>query len=189
MNPIQPLTIWTNKKKEKHFSKLESKLYIMAEEQPVKENAMPEKKVKKKRKKKLLGFPGVMWAQLSPLNESEYFKENYGEDDYSLLLRATDDSRAAIVYVQKGGKIKIEQIKNKPEFVKPAKKATDAGITADTETFLKFGMGTVKPVPAILSGQLKLRGVFKVLRFKKYFGILRKIKLEKKAALEAQKQA
>lgn len=159
----------------------------MAEEQPVKENTMPVKK-KKKRTKKLLGFPGVMWAQLSPLNESEYFKENYGEDDYSLLLRATDDSRSAIVYV-KDGTIKIEQIKNKPEFVKPAKKATTAGITADTETFLKFGMGTVKPIPAILSGQLKLRGVFKVLRFKKYFGILRRIKLEKKAALEAQKQA
>ena len=104
------------------------------------------------------------------------------------MLRATDDSRSAIVYV-KGGTIKIEQIKNKPEFVKPAKKTTNAGITADTETFLKFGMGTVKPVPAILSGQLKLRGVFKVLRFKKYFGILRAIKLEKKAALEAQKQA
>ncbi len=159
----------------------------MAEEQPVKENTMPVKK-KKKRTKKLLGFPGVMWAQLSPLNESEYFKENYGEDDYSLLLRATDDSRSAIVKI-KAGKIVIEQIKNKPEFVKPAKKATTAGITADTETFLKFGMGTVKPIPAILSGQLKLRGVFKVLRFKKYFGILRKIKMEKKAALEAQKQA
>ena len=128
-----------------------------------------------------------MWAQLSPLNESESFKENFGEDDYSLLLTATDDSRAAIVKI-KAGKIVIEQIKNKPEFVKPAKKATTGGITADTETFLKFGMGTVKPVPAILSGQLKLRGVFKVLRFKKYFGILRAIKLEKKAALEAQKQ-
>jgi len=160
----------------------------MAEEQPVKENAMPEKKVKKKRKKKLLGFPGVMWGQLSPLNDSDIFAETYGEDDYSLLLHATDDSRAAIVKI-KGGKIKIEQIKSKPEFLKPAKKETDAGITASTETFIKFGMGTVKPVPAILSGQLKLRGVFKVLRFKKYFAILRRIKMEKKAALEAQKQA
>ncbi|QEE14424.1 SCP2 sterol-binding domain-containing protein [Promethearchaeum syntrophicum] len=157
----------------------------MAEEQPVKENIVPEKK--KKKKKKLLGFPSVMWAQLSGLNESEYFAENYGEDDYSLLLRATDDNRCAIVKV-KGGKIQVEQIKNKPEFVKPAKKETNGGITADTETFLKFGMGTVKPIPAILSGQLKIRGVFKVLRFKKYFGILRKMKLEKKAALEAQKQ-
>ncbi len=157
----------------------------MAETPKSTENIVPEKK--KKKKKKLLGFPSVMWAQLSPLNESDYFKEQYGEDDYSLLLNATDDRRAAIVYV-KDGTIKIEQIKNKPEFIKPAKKETNGGITADTETFLKFGMGTVKPVPAILSGKLKLRGIGKVLRFKKYFGILRKMKLEKKAALEAQKQ-
>lgn len=158
----------------------------MAEEQPVKENIMPEKK--KKKKKKLLGFPSVMWTQLSPLNDSEYFKENFGEDDYNLLLRATDDRRAAILYV-KDGTIKIEQIKNKPEFLKPAKKASNGGITADIETFLNFAMGTVKPVPAILSGKLKIRGIGKVLRFKKYFGILRHIKLEKKAALEAQKQS
>ncbi len=127
-----------------------------------------------------------MWAQLSPLNESEYFKEQYGEDNYTLLLTATDDKRAAIVYV-KDGTIKIEQIKNKPEELKPAKKASNGGITADIETFLKFGMGTVKPIPAILTGKLKIRGIGKVLRFKKYFGILRRIKLEKKAALEAQK--
>jgi len=153
-------------------------------ETPTNENVVPEKKKKKKR---LLGFPSVMWAQLSPLNESDYFKEEYGEDDYSLLLRATDDRRSAIVYV-KNGTIKVEQIKNKPEELKPAKKSTNGGITADTETFLKFGMGTVKPIPAILSGKLKIRGVFKVLRFKKYFGILRRMKQEKKAALEAQKQ-
>ncbi|UYP46027.1 hypothetical protein NEF87_002312 [Candidatus Lokiarchaeum ossiferum] len=128
-----------------------------------------ELKVKKK-KKKLLGFPKIIWNQLSILNESSYFKEIYGEDHFNLLLIATDDRRAAIVRV-KDGTVAIEQVKNKPEFIDPVKKQIKPRLTTDIETFFGFAMGKVHPVKAILTGKLKIRKVKTVLRFTKFLGV------------------
>lgn len=137
-------------------------------EKPIPE--MIEEKPKKKKKKKLLGFPKIIWNQLSILNESAYFKENYGEDNFDLLLIATDDRRAAIVHVQ-GGTVAVEQVKNKPEFIDPVKKQIKPRLTTDIETFFGFAMGKVNPVKAILTGKLKIRKVKTVLRFTKFLGV------------------
>jgi putative sterol carrier protein len=162
----------------------------MSDETPTpSEVASPPEVVKKKKKKKskrLLGFPGVINAQLSPLNDIQFFKDTYGADNFDILLIATEDRRAAIVHIA-DGTVKVEQVKVKSEEFAAAKKRIKTRITTDTETFLKFGMGTVKPIPAILSGKLKIKNTLKVLHFKKYFGVIRHHKQQLKAAAAAAK--
>lgn len=159
----------------------------MSDETPTpSEVASPPEVVKKKKKKskRLLGFPGVINAQLSPLNDIQFFKDTYGADLYDILLVATEDRRAAIVHIA-NGTVKVEQVKVKSEEFAAAKKNIKTRITTDTATFLKFGMGTVKPIPAILSGKLKIKNTLKVLHFKKYFGVIRHHKQQLKAAAAA----
>jgi len=125
----------------------------------------------REKKKRLLGFPSVIWNQVQILNESAYFKENYGQDDFQILLIAIDDNRAAIL-TSKNGTVEVDQVKNKPEEINPLKKQIRARIVTDTETFLGFAMKKVKPAKAIFSGKLKIAGVKTVLRFTKYFGVI-----------------
>ncbi len=130
----------------------------------------PVKKERKKKKKKLLGFPKIIWNQLSILNESTYFKENFSEDCFDLLVIATDDRRAAIVHV-KEATVVVEQVKNKPEFINPVKKQIKPRLTTDIDTFFGFAMGKVNPVKAILTGKLKIKKVKTVLKFTKYLSV------------------
>ena len=120
------------------------------------------------KKKKLIGFPLVIANQLAPLNTSDYFKENYGTDDYTLLIIANDAKRAAFITI-KEGTVLVEQVKKKNiEELKDLKKKADGRIETDIESFLKLAMGKLNPVKAILKGQLKVKGIGKILKFVKY---------------------
>jgi putative sterol carrier protein len=131
------------------------------------ENIMSDSSEKKKKRPR--GFASIIDTQLAPLNSSEYFKQKYGQDRFTLLLIATDDNYAAFVTVA-DGTVCVEGVKNKPEELKPLK--YNGRILTSTETFLAFAMGKVNPVKAVLTGKLKIRGFRVVLHFAKYFSIL-----------------
>ncbi|MCF2138588.1 MAG: SCP2 sterol-binding domain-containing protein [Candidatus Lokiarchaeota archaeon] len=127
--------------------------------------------VKEGKKKKLRGFPSIIWNQVKILNNSEKFKQEFGNQQLNVLLIAVDDRRSAIVRI-KNGEIFVEQVKNKPEELKPIKRKIKARITTDITTFLKLSVGKVNPVKALLHGKLKIRRPLKVIKFTKIFKII-----------------
>ncbi len=141
------------------------------------------KKLKKEekthKKKKLLGFPSVIWNQLKILNDFEPFKAQFTDEHIDILIISTDDRRAAIVHIHEG-KIVVEQVKTKPEFLTPVKKQIKPRITTDTTTFLGLAMGKVNPVKAILKGKLKIRKLKVVLKFTKTFSLIKAAHRQKK---------
>ncbi len=143
-----------------------------------KDKTQKKRKRKRRKRNRLRGFPGIIWNQLKVLNDSDYFKENYAEDDFSILIIATDMRRAALV-ISKGGKVKVESVVNKPEEIKPAKKKADGRIETQLETLMGVITKKVNPVKAILKRELKIGGLFKVLKFIKYFKVVSHISKQK----------
>ncbi|WP_457556477.1 SCP2 sterol-binding domain-containing protein [Candidatus Harpocratesius sp.] len=127
--------------------------------------------VKDEKRKKLRGFPSIIWNQVKILNNSERFKQEFGNQKLNVLLIAVDDRRSAIVRI-KNGVISVEQVKNKPDELKPVKQKIKARITTDITTFLKLAVGKVNPVKALLHGKIKIRRPFKVIKFTKIFKII-----------------
>jgi putative sterol carrier protein len=103
------------------------------------------------------------------LNTSDYFRQKYGEDCFTLLLVATDDKHAAFLTV-KDGHVEVEDVKNEPAELRKVK--SNGKIMTSEEVFFSFAMGKVNPVKAILTGKLRIRGYRTVLRFTKYFSVL-----------------
>ena len=54
---------------------------------------------------------------------------------------------------------------------------------------MKFTMGKVNPIKAILTGKLKLRGIKKILQFVKYFKVLSYLQKQKDGATKAETPA
>ncbi|MCE7741403.1 MAG: aminotransferase class III-fold pyridoxal phosphate-dependent enzyme [Candidatus Heimdallarchaeota archaeon] len=118
------------------------------------------------------GFASIIFAMLKGLNVNPQFKKDYKEHAYSLLISAKEDSKAIVVKIQ-NGKIEFKQIDNLREEIKTAKKNTNGYIITTLPTFMGLGLGKVSPVKAILAGKLKIGGLGYVLKFTKYFDLLR----------------
>lgn len=138
------------------------------------------------KKKRPRGFAGDIYNQLKPLNTSEYFKQTYGQDNYTILLQATDDSHAAFTKIE-NGKVEVEDVSTKNEEFKQLK--PQAKVATSYDLFLKLAMGKLKTkdmIKLIFTGKLKIKGIKKVLHFVKYFKVLSFIAKEqrKKAQIE-----
>ncbi|MHA1619445.1 MAG: SCP2 sterol-binding domain-containing protein [Promethearchaeota archaeon] len=145
---------------------------ITDETKPKKLNKEEKTHKKKNKKKKLLGFPSVIWNQLQILNDFEPFKTQFADEHIDILIISTDDRRAAIVHIHRGN-IVVEQVKTKPELLNPVKKQIKPRITTDTTTFLGLAMGKVNPVKALLKGKLKVKKLKVVLKFTKTFSLIK----------------
>ncbi|MBD3351333.1 MAG: hypothetical protein GF364_07580 [Candidatus Lokiarchaeota archaeon] len=139
-------------------------------------NESTTKKSKKKKKKRRRGFAGIIWNQLKILNESEYFKENYGDQTFNVLLISTDDRHAAFVKL-KEGTIDVDDIKydkKDPQAIQDLiqTKDHDGLLKTDLETFFKLAQGKISTF-----GLLKMvitrniRGVSTMLVFSKFFSV------------------
>jgi putative sterol carrier protein len=124
---------------------------------------------KKPRKKRLRGFPSLIWGQLQVLNTSDYFKQKYGQDRFRLLLVATDDKTAALVIVA-DGQVQVEGVPNEPAELKQVKR--NGLLVCTTDQFFAIAMGKLDPVKAWLKRQIKIRGFRTLLKFSKYFGVI-----------------
>lgn len=121
-----------------------------------------------KKKSKLHGFPSIIWNQVRILNSYQPFQADFGQENLSIFIIATDDRRSAVVHI-KNGTIEVEEVKKKEENYSEIKKKIKARITTDTATFLQLAMGKINPVKSVLKGQIKLRRPLKILKFTKIF--------------------
>jgi len=117
------------------------------------------------------GFAAIIYVMLKSLNHNKEYQKKFKEDNYSLLLVAKDDPYAIVVTFAEG-KIQFQQIENTPAIIKASKKRCNGAIITSKPTFLGFGLGKIKPLNAILSGKLKIKGIKYILKFSKYFELL-----------------
>ena len=117
------------------------------------------------------GFAAIIYVMLKSLNYNKEYQKKFKEDNYSLLLVAKDDPYAIIVTFAEG-KIQFQQIENTPAIIKASKKECNGAIITSKPTFLGFGLGKIKPLNAILTGKLKIKGIKYILKFSKYFELL-----------------
>ncbi|MFW9923995.1 MAG: aspartate aminotransferase family protein [Candidatus Thorarchaeota archaeon] len=118
------------------------------------------------------GFAGIIYAMLKDLNINPRFSKEFSQDNYSLLLVAKDSPQAIKLDI-KEGKIAFTPIDNTREILKKAQAECQGSLITTQPTFLGLGMGTTKPVKAILSGYLKIKGFKYIQKFTRYFSILR----------------
>ncbi|NPD87343.1 MAG: aminotransferase class III-fold pyridoxal phosphate-dependent enzyme [Asgard group archaeon] len=116
------------------------------------------------------GFASLIFAMLKSLNVNPEFQK-FKEDKYTLLIVAKEDPKAVILDIG-NGKIDFTQIENTTSRVKKAKKECDGSITTNRSTFMGLGLGKTNPVIAILTGNLKVKGLKYILKFTKYFKLL-----------------
>jgi len=131
--------------------------------------------IKKKKKKRLRGFAGVINNQLTPLNEIEYFREEFKEEDFKILLNAVEGRWAALIEV-KGGEVKVDGLKNDPkENLKKKKLGWDGKLETTTPIFLQIAMGKLSLLGIIwkvITRKIKIKGVRNLLKLLKMFNIL-----------------
>ena len=73
----------------------------------------------------------------------------------------------------KNGTIGFKQIDNTSENIKESKKECSGAIITTRATFMGLGLGKVSPVKALLTGKLKVKGLKTIMKFTKYFSLLR----------------
>ena len=117
------------------------------------------------------GFASIIFAMLKSLNTNPEFSKKHGQDNYSLLLVAKEDSKAIKLTIGEGW-INFEQIDNTKENIKLTKKECSGAIITTTPTFIGFGSGKVNPIKAIITGKLKIKGLKYIQLFTKYFELL-----------------
>jgi len=119
------------------------------------------------------GFAAIIYVMLKSLNINKEFQKEFKEDNYSLLLVAKDDPYAIKVTFSEG-RVQFLQLENTPAIIKENKKSCNGAIITSKPTFLGFGLGKINPVKAIFTGKLKIKGLRYVLKFSKYFELLKK---------------
>ncbi|NHJ46967.1 MAG: aminotransferase class III-fold pyridoxal phosphate-dependent enzyme [Asgard group archaeon] len=120
------------------------------------------------------GFAGIIYALLKQLNSNKAFAKNHSQENYSMLLVAKD-SPHAIKLTIKDGKIDFQTIKNKKDVIAKTKAECDSAIITSMPSFFGLALGKLKPLKAILTGKLKLKGIKYVQKFTKYFSLLKGI--------------
>lgn len=122
--------------------------------------------------KQFEGFAAIIYVMLKSLNLNKEFASKFKDDNYSLLLVAKDDPYAMQVSFAEG-KVNFTQIENSPAKINVQKKDCDGSIITTKPTFLGFGLGKIHPIKAIITGKLKIRGIKYILKFSKYFELLK----------------
>ena len=117
------------------------------------------------------GFAGVIAQQIEPLNSNPAFIAAFkNAKPVRILLNSTNADHAALIVVE-NGKIHIEGIENKPASNLSKKNAGwDGFLSCSTRTFLALALGRLsmmKMLVKLLSGELKVRNIMKVLQFQK----------------------
>lgn len=117
------------------------------------------------------GFASIIFAMLKSLNVNPEFQK-FKDDNYTVLIAAKEDPKAIVLDISKG-KIEFKQIDNTPSNIGIAKKECNGSIVTNRPTFMALGLGKINPAVAILTGKLKIKGIKFILKFTKYFKLLR----------------
>lgn len=118
------------------------------------------------------GFASLIYTMLKPLNIKPEFTARFKEDKYSILLVAKENLKAMKCIIS-DGKIQFTQIDNIKENLKRYKKECEAALITTKATFIGLGLGKISPVTALLTGKLRIKGLKYVLKFTKYFELIK----------------
>ncbi|NHJ25483.1 MAG: hypothetical protein EAX89_12950 [Candidatus Lokiarchaeota archaeon] len=123
------------------------------------------------------GFAGLIANVMMPLNDNPQFKEKFKKTSRKILINATNLNYAALLTIDKGN-LKVESILNKPKSNLNKKLIGWNGYVAmDTQIFLGFAtkrLSLIKLGLKVLRGEVKLRGILKLLIIFKLIKILTK---------------
>ncbi|MFX1393455.1 MAG: hypothetical protein ACFFAH_07760 [Promethearchaeota archaeon] len=180
--------IYPSAKSKKFKLEIESKPVII-EDQPseLEEEILPEHKIKKK--KKLRGFPGVIYTQFNPLNNNEKFKEKIKKTSLIFLLNPIDQLKAALVIFNKGT-VEVEEYKKVEPLMKLYKKLIgyDAMLQVTTKMFLDIATGKLSTMQLLIAERkdknIKVKGKLKLLKLLKALKLLEKMKTKPEAIEE-----
>jgi len=133
---------------------------------------MSEEKTKMKR---IRGFPGVVKAQLDPLNQNDVFKAKFKDKKFKILLNTTDGKLAAVVSVEKGA-VDVDMVDNSlKESIEKKTLGWNGKIETRTPLFLEIALGKLSMggiVKNVLSRKVKLKGIRNLLKLLKLFSII-----------------
>jgi len=140
------------------------------------------------KKKRLRGFPGIIYKNLDKLNTNEYFKKKHAETDTIVMLNAFDAKAAAMVTIKKGT-VSVEGVPNDP---KSGLKKKVLGWNGKIETTLQIFMDIVVGklsfggiVKKFFGRKIKVRGIRKLLILLNLFNILTYEDKKKEVTVEA----
>ncbi len=124
---------------------------------------------------KPIGFAGLINNVMGSLNDNAKFQETFRKTQCKFLLNASNLNYAALITIDRGNLI-IQSVPNKPKSNLNKKNIKwDGFISMDSQTFLAFAMKRLSLIKLALkwiSGDVKLKGLFKVLPLLKIFHIL-----------------
>ena len=128
-------------------------------------------KVKKEEERK--GLAGILWQQMSAINNSNKFKEQYKDAKMIFLYNLTDQRYGALITVE-NGHLEVKHIKNDKDTLKDLK--VDGMLACTAELFFDFSAGKISKISMlgkILTGKLKVKGMKKMQELGKIMDLLK----------------
>ena len=121
------------------------------------------------------GFAGLIANVMEPLNKNPKFKEEFKDTKRRIVINASNLNYAALLIIEKGTLI-VKSISNQPKSNLEKKViGWDGYISMDTQIFLSLAMkrlSIVKLGLKIITGNVKIKGIFKLLAMLKLIKIL-----------------
>ncbi len=108
------------------------------------------------------GLAAILWQQMSAINNSSKFKEQYANAKMSFLYHLTDQRYSALISVE-NGRLDVQHIINDKETLENLK--ADASLSCTAGLFFDFSAGKISKIAMIgkmLTGKLKIKGMKKM---------------------------
>lgn len=121
------------------------------------------------------GFAGLIANIMNPLNNDPRFKQAFKNTKRIILINATNLHYAALLTIDNGS-LKVEAIRNEPKSnLKKKVVGWNGYVAMDTQIFLGLAtkrLSIIKLGVKILTSEVKMRGIFKLLALLKLLKIL-----------------
>ena len=121
------------------------------------------------------GFAGLIENVMGPLNDNSEFQEAFKDTQRKILINATNLNYAALIIIDKGS-LSVQSVPNKPKSnLKKKIVGWDGYVAMDTQIFLALAMRKISMIKLglkMLTGKVKMRGIFKLLSMLKLIKIL-----------------
>ncbi|MFX0099596.1 MAG: hypothetical protein ACFFCS_08445 [Candidatus Hodarchaeota archaeon] len=129
---------------------------------------------------KTRGFANVIEQQLMPLNSNSAFKDKYKDLKATKFLLNPENAKFAALITVDRGIITVKSVENKPvQNLSKKQLGWNGFISANTQVFLSFALGKMSILQLlgkIITGDVKVKGITKLLMMKKMFEYLTSIK-------------
>jgi uroporphyrinogen-III decarboxylase len=129
-------------------------------------------KVKPKTDETRIGLAGLLWQQMSAINNNDKFKTQYADAKMSFLYNLTDQRYGALIKIE-NGKLEVSHIRNDKDTLKNLE--VDGSIACPAGLFFDFSSGNLSKFGALLkmiTGKLKVKGMKKMQELENIMNLL-----------------